>query len=173
MTSEPQSAPEIEPETRPTPQQIDQLIAKYAEAQAEAASYSATAKIAGDAAGEIKIRLTAMTEKWGGRHTEKSKRLAGLHNTATTTTGTLVSVVADKVEKLRVYLGTTKTPELAGEFFVEHTTYSLLKGPGEKLKTLVMGTRLRTKITGMIAACFDIKTKTPSLKVELAELEQV
>jgi hypothetical protein len=77
------------------------------------------------------------------------------------------------VEKLRGYLSTTETPELAEEFFVPHTSYSLVSGPGEKLKTLTMGDRLRTKITGMLKACFDIKTSTPSLKVELAEQRPV
>jgi hypothetical protein len=44
-----------------------------------------------------------------------------------------------------------------------------VSGPDAKLKTLTVGDRLRTKITGMLKGCFDIKTATPSLKVELPE----
>lgn len=162
---------ETAPETAPAPKQIDKLIAQYAEALLEAASTGQAAKVSSDAAGAIKIRLTEMVEKWGRRHTEKSKRLEGHHNTATTTTSTKTSIDDAAVEKLRVYLGTTETPELAEEFFLAHTSYSLVSGPDEKLKTLTMGGRLRTKITGMLKGCFKIKPNTPSLKVELAELK--
>jgi hypothetical protein len=159
------------PETAPTPKQIDELIAEYAAAQNEAAALGAAAKLLSDKAGEIKASLTATVERWGARHTEKSKRLAGLRHLAQTTTATRVSIDDAAVEKLRAYLGTTETPELAQEFFVAHTSYSLVSGPGDKLKTLTMGTRLRTKITGMLKGCFTIKTSAPSLKVELAELK--
>jgi len=163
----------MEPNTElaPTPKAIDQLIAEYALAQSEAVAMGAVAKLKSDAAGEIKIRLTAMVERWGGRHTEKSKRLTGLQNTATTTTATRVSIDDAAVEKLRFYLGTTETPELAEEFFSAHTSYSLVSGPTEKLATLTMGARLRGKISGMLKCCFDIKTSTPSLKVDVAELK--
>lgn len=167
------AALETAPEPKqPTPKEIDKLIAEYAAALSVAEADAAGAKKSSDAAGEIEVRLTAMVEKWGGRHTEKSKRLAGVHNTATTTTATRVSIDDAAVEKLRGYLGTSETPELAEEFFVAHTSYSLVRGPTEKLKTLTMGARLRTKITGMLGLCFQIKTNTPSLKVGLAELEK-
>jgi hypothetical protein len=165
------TAVEQEIELAPTAKQIDALIAKYDAAQSDAARSQAVTNEFSTAAGEIKVELTAMVEKWGGRHTEKSKRLTGLHNFATTTTATRVSIVAAAVEKLRGYLGTTERPELAEEFFEEHTTYSLVSGPAEKLKSLTMGARLRTKITLMLGACFEIKTFSPSLKVELADLK--
>lgn len=161
----------IETETKPAPKQIDALIASFAAAQSNAAEWAACAKVRADKAGEIKVHLTAMVETWGGRHTEKSKRLVGLHNTATTTTATRVSIVDEAVEKLRNYLGTTETPDLAEEFFVEHISYSLVSGPDEKLKTLTMGARLRTKIAGMLKSCFEIKTSAPSLKVDVPELK--
>lgn len=156
-------------ETKPTPKAIDSLIEQFAEARDLAQNVAATAKMASDAADEIKVRLTAMVEKWGGRHTAKSRRLAGLRNTATTTTGTLVSIDDAAVEAMRLFLGSTETPRLSEEFFVAHTSYSLVSSPDEKLKGLHVGVRLRTKITGLLKACFEVKTKTPSLKVELAD----
>jgi hypothetical protein len=156
---------------QPTPKEIDALIVKYDAARTDAEAKAAVAKIYSDAAGVIKVELTALVEKWGARHTEKSKRLTGIHNKATTTTATKVSIVTEAVEKLRLYLGTTDTPALAEEFFTTHTSYSLVSGPDEKLKSLTMGARLRTKITAMLKGCFKIDTNTPSLKVELAELK--
>ncbi len=165
-------APETAPATKqPTPKQIDDLIAEYAAAKSNAQMMAAVAASAADEAGEIKERLTAMVEQWGRRHTEKSRRLFGLRNTATTTTATRVSIDDAAVEKLRAYLGTTETPRLAEEFFVAHTSYSLVSGPDEKLRSLNVGGRLRTKITAMLKSCFEIKTTAPSLKVELAELK--
>jgi hypothetical protein len=162
-------APTIE--LAPTPKEIDKRIAEYSAAAAEAAALYEVADKSGAAALVFKAGLTALVEKWGGRHTEKSKRLQGLHHKATTTTGTLVSIDAAAVEKLRVYLGTTETPELAGEFFTAHTSYNLVKGPDKKLESLTMGARLRTKIKAMLKGCFEIKTKTASLTIEMAELK--
>ena len=167
----PEIAPEIAPEMAPTPKQIDKLIVEYAAALSEVVAATEAASISNAAAREIKERLTAMVEKWGGRYTDKSKKLEGLHNTAITTTATRVSIDDAAVEKLRVYLANTETPELASEFFVSHTSYSLVKGPDEKLKTLTMGAKLRTKIKGLLKGCFKINTNTPSLKVELPELK--
>lgn len=160
---------EMAPETKPTPTQIDRLIAQYAEARSKAQAMVTIGAAATDIANEIKVELTAMVEKWGSRHTEKSRRLGGLSHIATTTTGTLVEIDDAAVEVLRLYLGGTETPRLAEEFFVSHTSYSLVASPDEKLKSLHCGVRLKTKITGLLKACFNVKTKTPSLKVELAE----
>ena len=164
-------APVTAPATQPTPKEIDALIAEYAAAQGIALEMGAMAKEASDTAGGIKVRLTAMVETWGGRHTAKSKRLAGLHNTATTTTATRVSVDDAAVEAMRTFLSTTEQPELAEQFFVSHTSYSLVAGPDEKLKSLTMGGRLRAKIRSLLKNCFEIKTNTPSLKIEMAELK--
>src|SRR5579864_8649692 len=160
----------LAPETAPTANEIDALIAEYAAARDNAADWAAVAQQRSDKAAAIKVQLTAMVERWGGRHTEKSKRLAGLHHTATTITATRTSIDDAAVEKLRAYLETTQTPDLAREFFVAHTSYSLVSSPDERLKTLTMGARLRIKITGMLKGCFTVKTSAPSLKVELAEL---
>jgi hypothetical protein len=165
------NSPAAAPETAPTPEQIDQLIAEYAAAKSDAEIMAAELATKADFADGIKARLTAIVERWGGRHTEKSRRLAGLHNMATTTTATRVSIDDAAVEKLRTYLATTKRPELSQEFFVAHTSYSLVTSPDEKLTTLTMGARLRTKITVMLKGCFKIKTSAPSLKVELAEIK--
>jgi hypothetical protein len=155
-------------ETRkaPTPAQVDALVSRYAEAKQEADALAAVAKLKNEAAGEIKAELVAMVETFGARHTEKSKRLAGEHNTATTTTATRVSVDDKAVEELRGYLLKQEMVEICGRFFVAHTTYSLVEGPQEVLKTLSLAKRIRDKVASLLGLCFRISTNAPSLKIE-------
>jgi hypothetical protein len=157
----------------PTRTQVDTLVKRYADAKSEADSIAAVAKMKNAAADEIKVELVAMVETFGFRHTEKSKRLAGDHNLATTTTATKVSIDDDAVEKFRTYLGDRKLTELAGRFFVAHTSYSLVEGPNDVLKTLSLGTRIRDKVASLIGLCFKIKTNAPSLTIVTVTPEKV
>lgn len=150
----------------PTRAQVDALIDEYAKLKKEADATATVAKVAAGLADEVKQRLVALVEAFGSRHTEKSKRLEGLHNTATTTTATRVSVDDSAVEELRGYLVEKDMVEICGRFFVAHTTYSLVEGPNEVLKTLSLGKRIREKIASLIGLCFKIKTNAPSLKIE-------
>ncbi len=172
MTSNVEPSTQAAPTLAPTPEQIDALVIEYAAAQLVALSANTVSKSANEAVGKIKERLTALVETHGFRHTEKSKRLVGLHNTATTTTGTRVSIDDGKVEDLRTYLDAAEVPGLASRFFSVHTSYSLVSGPAEVLKTLTLGKRLRTKITSLLGLCFEIKTNAPSLKIETVAAEK-
>lgn len=160
------------PAKAPTPAQVDALIDEYAKAQQDAQAAATVAKVLTATQDEVKGRLVAMVEAFGVRHTEKSKRLVGLHNTATTTTGTRTSIDDGAVEKLRSYLGKEDLVQLHDRFFVTHTTYSLVSGPAEVLKTLDLGTKIRNKITSMLGLCFQIKTNAPSLKIATVEAEK-
>lgn len=155
----------------PTKKKIDELVNEYAKAQNEATAAKTAASVAAGLADAVKVRLVAMVETFGVRHTEKSKRLYGLHNFATTTTGTRTSIDDEAVETLRTYLQKEDLLEISGRFFVAHTTYSLVDGPQEVLKTLSLGTRIRNKISSLLGQCFQIKTNAPSLKVETVEPE--
>lgn len=159
-------------EVKPRAQWIDAKIAEYQELKEKADVAGAAAKLAADAAGVVKAELTELVEKFGARHTEKSKKLAGVHNTATTTTATRVTIDAERVEELRVWLDKESLPDVAQRFFVEQKTYSLVEGPAEVLKTLTLGRRIQTKITAMLGLCFAIKTNAPSLKVEVVTPEK-
>lgn len=135
-------------------------------AKREADSLAAVARLKSDAADVIKGELVAMVETFGARHTEKSKRLKGLHNTATTTTATRVSIDPTAVETFRAWLDTRELAEISGRFFVEQVTYSLVEGPQEVLKTLSLAKRIRTQVESLLGRCFQIKTNAPSLKIE-------
>lgn len=156
---------------KPWGQWIDAKIAEYAELKEAADVAAAKAKEAADLAGAVKAELTEIVEKFGARHTEKSKRLQGVRNFATTTTATRISIDAEKVEDLRTWLEKEELPAVAEKFFVAQTTYSLVQGPQDVLRTLTLGKRIHTKISALLGLCFQIKTNVPSLKVEVAETE--
>jgi hypothetical protein len=167
--SESETISEIKPPTpapAPTPAQIDALVREYAASAAAVAFATGMLGTANKAQGEIKVRLITMVESFGFRHTEKSKRLLGAHSTATTTTGTMLSVDAAAVNTFKTYLDTSGVPQLTERFFSAHTSYSLVDGPADVLRTLDLGKRMATKIASMVGLCFKVTTKAPSLKVE-------
>lgn len=151
----------------PTPKQIDELANEYAAAQAIVNEHETQLKAAKATQDEIKGRLIAMVQTFGGKHAEKSLRLVGLHSTNTITIGTQVTVDPTAVEGFRTYLNNQAIPGLSGRFFTEHTTYSLISGPTDVLATLDLGARIRTKMSSLLGLCFKITTKNPSLKVEI------
>jgi hypothetical protein len=150
----------------PTPAQIDALVREYSASAAAVAFATGMLGTANKAQSEIKARLIVMVEGFGFRHTEKSKRLLGAHSIATTTTGTLLSVDAAAVNTLKAYLDSSDVPQLTERFFSAHTSYSLVDGPADVLRTLDLGKRMATKIASLVGLCFKVTTKAPSLKVE-------
>jgi hypothetical protein len=185
------------PALAPTPKQIDALILEHAAAQADLQSGGAIKKFAGESAAdlevrlkawqttaseirtaasavaeEVKGRLVAMVAAHGLKHAEKSMRLSGEHNRATVTRGTRVEMLAAGVDNFKANLDKSEIPGIAGKFFTEHVSYSLVAGPAEVLKTLELGARIRTKLTALIALCFEIKTNAPSLKIEAVAAEK-
>jgi len=151
----------------PTRAQVDALVNEYAKVKADSDAAATLAKMTDEVTDKVKQRLVAMVESFGVRHAEKSKRLAGNRNTATTTTGTRTSVDDAAVETFRTFLNKQELTEISGRFFVEHVSYSLVAGPQEVLKTLLLGTRIRDKVASLLGLCFRIKTNAPSLKIEI------
>lgn len=150
----------------PTPAQVDALVKRYADAKADADAAKAAADVLKESADKVKAELVAMVESFGRPHAQSSKRLAGQHNTATTTIGKRTVIDDDAVEIFRDYLDKQDLTEISGRFFVAHTSYSLVDGPQEVLKTLSLGARVRTKIAALLGLCFQIKVNAPSLKIE-------
>lgn len=151
----------------PTPAEIDSLAREYASTSAAVAFATGMLGTANRAHSETKVRFIAMVEAFGFRHTEKSKRLLGAHSIATTTTGTLLTVNGTAVTTFKEYLDTCgHTPALTDRFFQAHTSYSLVDGPADVLRTLDLPKRIATKIASLVGLCFNVTTKAPSLKVE-------
>lgn len=153
-------------EEKPTPAQVDALIRRYAEAQSEVKGQADEMKAASERLDAIKGELVELVQRFGSRHTEKSTRIQGNHSSAMVTVGTRVSIDADAVEDFRLYLQEKNLDGVAPRFFTERVTYQLVDGPREVLKTLDLGARIRTKISGLLGRCFQVKTNAPSLKVD-------
>jgi hypothetical protein len=153
----------------PTPKEIDRLIVEYASAQKTLMSAQVVAKVAGEAAGVLKTRLTAMVEAFGARSTECSRRLEGIRNSATTTTGRTLVTDGAAVEAFKTYLDASDMPDLVGQFFVAHTSYSMVAAPADVLAKLSLVERVRRKMASLLGLCNRVALKTPSLKVEVIE----
>lgn len=153
----------------PTAREIDALISEFAGLQKIALEAGIAAKARTAESDAVKVRLVAMVEQFGAQHTPKSKRLKGNHNTATTTTGTLTSVDEAGVELLKKYLDKAEIDGLRERFFTERVSYQLVDAPGEVLKTLSLPGKIRSKVTSLVALCFSVSTKAPSLKIDVVE----
>jgi hypothetical protein len=156
----------------PTPAQIDAAVREYAASAAAVAFATGMLDTANKAQREIKARLISMCESFGFRHTEKSKRLLGAHSIVTTTIGTMLSVNGTAVTELKNYLDASDVPQLTERFFSAHTSYSLVDGPADVLRTLDLGKRMATKIASLVGLCWNVTTKAPSLKVESIAAEK-
>jgi len=156
----------------PTPAQIDALVREYSASTAAVAFATGMLGTANAGQRDVKARLIAMVESFGFRHTEKSKRLLGAHSIATTTTGTLLTVDAAAVKTFKAYLDACDVPQLTNRFFSAHTSYSLVDGPADVLRTLDLGKRMATKIASLVGLCFNVTTKAPVLKVESIAAEK-
>ncbi len=156
----------------PTLREIDRIIAEYGAAHSELLAMEAATKRRKEAVEALKLRVIALVEDHGRRHAEKSMRLVGLHNMATTTCGTMTVVDAAQVDKLRVYLEGQEMPELRQRFFSERVSYQLIDSPSEVLRGLTLPAKIRNRLTLLLAGCFQVKAKNPSLKIEIPELEE-
>lgn len=155
---------------RPTPKQIDDLIFQYSVLQTAAIAAGVTAKKASTDADVVKAEIVTMVGLFGAPHAKKSKRLVGLLNKAVVTYGTGKSTDTDAVDRLKAYTDGSKVSELTELLFSKRVTYELVEQPAEVIKTLEAPTRIRTKLTTLLALCFKTKPKAPSLAVEVVEV---
>jgi hypothetical protein len=162
--------PKVEEMKPPTPKEVDALIAEYADAQQIVAATRAAASVAQESADRVKTRLVEMVETFGRRHTEKSKRIEGIHNKATTTTATCVVTDAVAIEKLHEYVEQQDLVELEGKLFVKQVSYALVGSPDEVLRMMSFTARIRTRLTALVKSCFKITTRAPSLKIDVARV---
>lgn len=156
----------------PSARQIDALIEEYAALQSALLKERATQRTIQEKCDERKAELLEVIEGFGVDHTEKSRRIQGLHHSAMATVGTLVQVDDAACESFREYLERTLPGEVAEKFFCRHVSYQIVKGPDEVLRSLDLPTRVRNKVSELVRACFRVTAKAPSLRVELADVEK-
>lgn len=154
---------------QPKPQAIDDLIFRYSVLKTAVDAASVVKTKAEADMGVLKAEVIALVQSFGAKHAEKSKRLKGLRNTATITTGTKTTLLDAFVEKFRQYLLKLATPDVYKMFFTAITTYQLVASPAEVLKSLNVPAKVRTRLKVLLAQCFEVTSNAPSLKVDVAE----
>lgn len=157
----------------PSAKQIDKMIKEYATMQTAILAQKAVVATLQEQSDGRKQELLDLIEKHGFSHTEKSKRIKGVHHMATATTATLVQVDDEACDKFRTFLTEKVDPKLTDRFFSQRVTYQLVGGPGEVLRSLELPARIRVKMMALVQACVRVTTKDPSLKVDVAELQKV
>jgi hypothetical protein len=150
----------------PTPDEIDAEIAFYNNAQA-------CLKTAQQTADDYKQRLIFLADSFGKTpaHAEQSIRLAGRRNTVTVTRGTTVTVNEPAVADLKTYLGDFNNG-LFPRLFAVTTKHTLVEGARDLLKKLSLPRRTEEKVLSLFGKCIDIKSKSPSVKVEVIKPEK-
>lgn len=154
---------------QPRPQAIDDLLFRYSVLKAALDAAGVVKKKAEDDVNVLKAEVIALVQSFGAKHAEKSKRLKGLRNTATITTGTKTTLLDAYVEKFRLFLVKLAMPAVYKLFFTETTTYQLVASPGEVLNSLDVPRAIRTKLHVLLTQCFEVTSNAPSLKVDVAE----
>jgi hypothetical protein len=146
---------------RPTPATIDILVAEYetAEACLDAAQKTFDAH---------QVKLLNLVQAYGAvpAGAEKSRRLEGQRTVLTVTTGSSLTLKQDAVVTLRDALNVNGQGALFFVLFREEKKFELLKGAETELRTANLPQRLADRVMRMFAGCFDIKVKSPSLKVK-------
>lgn len=150
----------------PTPDEIDAEIAFYQAALA-------CAKQAQEDANKYRDRLVQLADSFGKRpaHAEQSLRLAGRRNTVTVTRGTTVTINEPAVADLERYLGETGA-QIFDQLFAKQVKHTLIEGARDLLKKITLPRRIEEKVLSLFGRCIDLKTKAPTVKVEVIQPEK-
>lgn len=99
---------------------------------------------------------------------EKSMRLDGILKVATSTTGSTVEVKSEAVTRFELALSAAKKARIFKSLFTRQVKYALVKDAAATLQQALVKSPapMRAKLTSLLAACFDVNSKTPSLAVE-------
>jgi len=153
--------------TPPTLDQIDEAIALYEVAKV---NQKAAKKVVDDA----EEAVVKMVDSFGHspEKAERSKRLEGRRNVATVTRGTTISIDETSVLGLRSYLFDQKLEGLFPLFFAPETSHKLVAGAKDVLKKFKLQERVEQKIASLFGRTFDVKTNSPSLKVQVIKAEK-
>jgi hypothetical protein len=152
-----------------TPDEIDAEIAFYRNAQECLKAAQATAD-------QYRDRLVFLADNFGTvpAHAEQSLRLAGRRNTVTVTRGTTVTVNEPAVQDLELYIygNFGAKSGIFQRLFAATTKHTLVEGARELLKTLSLPRRTEEKVLSLFGRCIDLKSKSPSVKVEIVKPEK-
>lgn len=145
----------------PSPREIDFLVARFEKLRDEA-------ELADEAYENAKAELIELVQELGSvpAGAESSIRLEGLTTVLTVTTGSTIALKDTEVLELWSAMNANQQPDLFHSMFGTRTKYELRKGAENELRTAQLPQRMFEKFMKLYARCFDVKKKSPSLKVE-------
>ena len=145
----------------PTPRQIDEMVELF-----EAIRDSA--EQADERYEDAKQELIALVQRFGSvpAGAEHSLRLQGHVTTTTVTTGNTIAVKEDAVMELWAAMSVNQQNELFDKIFSRRIRHELRKDAENQLRIADLPQRLVKLFTSLYARCFEVKKKSPSLKVE-------
>lgn len=145
----------------PTPKQIDDLVERYERARD-------IAELADEDFENAKLEMIGLVQRFGSvpSGAESSLRLQGAMTTLTVTTGTTIAVKDEAVGELKGAMEANGHDGVFRQMFGTRTKYELLKGAEKHLRAASLPQRLVKKFTALYVRCFDVKKKSPSLKIE-------
>lgn len=147
---------------RPTLDEIDDMVTVFEELRDQA-------EIADELYDNARLRLLDLVLEWGDvpAKAEHSRRLIGKLTISTVTTGNTVEVKEIAVEELHKAMAANGHLGLFAEMFAtKPVKWQLLKDAEVALRTAKLPKRLVKTFTALYARCFDVRKKSPSLKVE-------
>lgn len=147
--------------THPTPRQIDEIVELFESIRDEA-------ELADERYEQTKSELIALVQRFGSVPVgaEHSLRLQGQLTTTTVTTGNTITVKEDAVTELFSAMLANKRNDLFESMFARRTRHELRKDAENQLRIADLPQRLVKLFTSLYARCFEVKKKSPSLKVE-------
>lgn len=146
---------------RPTLEEIDDMVTVFEQLRDEA-------ELADDAYENAKLRLIDLVMDWGDvpAKAEHSRRLIGRLTTSTVTLGNTIEIKENSVEDLSKAMFSNGYGVLFTEMFAtKPVKWQLLKNAEVALRTAKLPKRLVKIFTALYARCFDVRQKSPSLKV--------
>jgi hypothetical protein len=166
---EAESAEKSNEKFRPTLEEIDDMVTVFEELRDQS-------ELADEAYDNARLRLLDLVLEWGEvpAKAEQSRRLIGKLTTATATIGNTVEVKDDAVSALQKAMTANGRQELFLQMFAtKPVKWQLLKDAEVALRTAELPKRLVKTFTALYARCFDVRKKSPSLKVERVKVKPV
>jgi len=149
---------------RPTPEQIDDVAKRYNEAKLDKVS----ATLAFETIEEEAIRLVS---SFGivPPNAEKSRRLSGRLAELTVTKSDQIFIQDDRVNDLRDALSSVGRLDFFKKLFTLRSKWETVTDAETALREDSLPKRLAEKILNLYGRCIDVKAKSPSLKVVMAD----
>lgn len=102
---------------------------------------------------------------------DKTMRVEGAIYIADATTSSTVDINEGAVGELESELSRLKKPSLFRKLFDRKIKHTLRENAGDQLKLDIggMAEEMQTRLLGLFASCFTVKSKTPTVTVTLAK----